>query len=73
METPVSAADMAVLDAVAAAISADNAGRPDIWLIDADEATGTVTVGLMDRTAVICDGFHARYGPYVDLLGPPDQ
>ena len=70
---PPSNEEMALLEAVRARIEADEELLANVWLLDADEATGTVTVGLDSRTTEICDQLHAAYGPLVDVLGPPER
>ena len=71
VSTPPSARDAATLDAIAARISRDNGGRPDIWFIYSDRAAGLVSIGVMNRTPAVCEELHARYGPLLEIEGPP--
>ncbi|NJD27299.1 MAG: hypothetical protein FIA92_03260 [Chloroflexi bacterium] len=70
LPTPVSDSDMSRLERIKEAIS--NAEMTDrafeINMVDADETTGTVVVGVSRRTLELCTLIHARYGPIVQII-----
>jgi len=73
LATPVSDAGMAVLERMKEAIgNAEMVTREfEINMVDADESTGTVVVGVSRRTAELCTTLHSRYGPLVGIIERP--
>lgn len=72
LSLPVDQEELAFLEGIKESVSRDGQIARTLWLLDADEATGTVTLGLNERSAELCDALHQRYGPLLDIIGPSD-